>query len=245
MLVLAFDTSTLQGSVGWIRAAGGDRPGIESFAEESAPASPGHAETLVGRIERVLSTGGLRVEDVDLVVFCRGPGTFTGLRIGLGTAKGLALARGVPILGLPTLEALSVSAGSNGVLVPVVDARRGEIYAAVHRVEGAGRRPSAATLAPERVLRPDGIGDLLAEAGHEGPAAILGNGAIRYRDRLLASLSEGSFDLPARAAAPSAYWMAVLGLSRFSQRGGDDPAAVEPVYLRAPDARLPERPLQS
>ena len=238
MLVLAFDTSTLIGALGWIsapRSAPVHR--LEAFAEAALPASPGHAETLLDRIDLLLETGGHRIDQVDLVVYGRGPGTFTGLRIGLSTAKGLALARGVPLIGLSSLECLALSAGAEGLVAPVIDARRGEIFTALYEVNSTAGRPSAKEIATERVIEPPGLGAMLEEAGAGAPILLVGNGVERYGDQLTTLGELG----PARAAAISAYWMAVNGLERFLERGGDDPQSIEPSYLREPDARLPRK----
>lgn len=238
MLVLAFDTSTLIGSLGWIsarREAPVER--LDAFAEAALPASPGHAETLLERIDALLETGGHRIEQVELVVYGRGPGTFTGLRIGLSTAKGIALARGVPLIGLSSLECLALSAGAAGLVAPVIDARRGEIFTGLYEISLTAGRPEARRLADDRVIEPSAFGQLLEEIGADRPPLLIGNGVARYPDELAAHGVIG----PARTSAVSAYWMAVVGLERFLDRGGDDPRTVEPVYLREPDARLPRK----
>jgi tRNA threonylcarbamoyl adenosine modification protein YeaZ len=237
MLVLAFDTSTTQGAVGWIdapRAAPVER--IDGFAESVMPARPGHAETLIGRIEATLEAGGFALDQVELIVFGRGPGSFTGLRIGLSTAKGLALARGVPIVGLSSLESLALSAGLDGLVAPVVDARRGEIFTAVYEVGRNKGRPFARSVVAEQVLPPAGFAELLAQAKIANSVSLIGDGTARYREELGA---HGVIQI-GRFAAPSAVEMAITGLERFLAHGGDDPATVEPVYLREPDARLPQ-----
>jgi len=238
MLVLAFDTSTLIGSLAWISAPS-ESPveRVESFAESAAPASPGHAETLLERVDSLLATGGQRVEQVGLVVYGRGPGTFTGLRIGLSTAKGLALARGVPLIGLSSLECLALSAGVDGLVAPVIDARRGEVFTGLYEVAHVAGRPTARRVARDRVIAPSAFEEMLAERDGDAQPLIVGNGVARYREQLGPHGAIG----PARAAAISAYWMAVRGLERFLERGGDDPGTIEPVYLREPDARLPRK----
>jgi tRNA threonylcarbamoyladenosine biosynthesis protein TsaB len=237
MLVLACDTSTLQGSVGWLRLPAGtiDPHAVEAHAELIAPAGPGHAETLIDRIDAALSLGGWGLDDVDLLAWCRGPGTFTGLRIGLATLKGLALARDLPLVGVPTLEALALCAPIEGLLVPVVDARRGEVWAAAYRRSLADGVPVLEELAAARVLGPDDVPAFADGAAGGAPASFLGSGAVRYRERLTGS---GAV-LPPDAAVARPFWTALAALARFAGRGADDPATAEPVYLRAPDARLP------
>jgi tRNA threonylcarbamoyl adenosine modification protein YeaZ len=240
MLVLAFDTSTFHLSAGWILVSGEapDRR-VEDFAQLSVPARPGHAETLLGRLEQLLETGGHHQRDVGLVVYGRGPGTFTGLRIGLATAKGMAISHGAPIVGVSTLAALAASAGVDGLVVPLIDARRLELYAAVYRVGRGEGGPSPALLARERVITAAAIPDLLAEAGAGGDALFCGSGAVRYAPEL-AGLGTS---LPPERAAPSAVMIARMGLGIHDARGGDDLSTVEPIYLREPDARLPDKPL--
>jgi len=236
MLVLAFDTSTLIGALGWISApAQAPVERVDAFAEAAIPARPGHAETLIARIDSLLTAAGHTTEQVELVVYGRGPGTFTGLRIGLSTAKGMALARGVPLIGLSSLECLALSAGAEGLVVPVIDARRGEIFTAAFEVTCTAGRPATRLVAEERVIRPSELPGMLARARAGRSALLIGNGAERYRP----DLGDCGVFGPARAAAISAYWMAVIGLERYLERGGDDPRTVEPVYLREPDARLP------
>ncbi len=237
MLVLAFDTSTLRSSVGWIRIPAGtiDPHAVEGHAELIGPADPGHAETLLDRLDRALALGGFGLDDADLLAWCRGPGTFTGLRIGLATAKGLSLARGLPMVGVPTLEALALGAPAEGVLAPLVDARRGELWGAVWRRTLVGGVPSLEELAATRVLRPDEIASFVKEAVGDAPVLLLGTGAIRYGQ----SLAGIGAILPPDAAVARPFWTALRGLALFEERGADDPATAEPVYLRAPDARLP------
>jgi len=240
MLVLAFDTSTFHLSAGWILVSGEapDRR-VEDFAQLSVPARPGHAETLLGKLEQLLEAGGHHQRDVGLIVYGRGPGTFTGLRIGLATAKGMALSHGAPIVGVSTLAALAASAGVDGLVVPLIDARRRELYAAAYRVGWNGGVPSLVTLARERVITAAAVPDLLAEAGSGGDASFCGSGAIRYASEF-AGLGTA---LLSERAAPSAAMVARMGLAIYDARGGDDLAAVAPVYLREPDARLPDTPL--
>ena len=126
MLVLAIDSSTLLGSVAWFNSQDG------AFAECTTPARPGHAETLLKRIETVLSFGGYGAADLALIAFGRGPGTFTGLRIGLASAKGLAIGGGAPIIGISSLEALAFSTRLEGLVACVIDAKRNEPFGALY-----------------------------------------------------------------------------------------------------------------
>jgi tRNA threonylcarbamoyladenosine biosynthesis protein TsaB len=238
MLVLAFDTSTPTSSVGWAEIdLAGPRPEALRYASFVAPAEPGHAETLLDRVRAALATGGYDLKDVELLVFGRGPGTFTGLRIGLGTAKGLALAFGTKLVGLSSLEALALSAGVDGLVAPLIDARRGELYAALYDVRRDGDdRPRAALLAAEQVVRPEGLAELLRGHAAKGAIRFAGNGALRYADAIRAL----GVQLSSGASAADPLRMAIAGAARFLSAGADDPIALEPSYLREPDAKLPK-----
>jgi tRNA threonylcarbamoyladenosine biosynthesis protein TsaB len=239
MLVLAIDTSTAVGAVGWVEAdEHAHRPDATRFARLVAPAEPGHAETLIDRMNAALAVGGHALADVGLIVFGRGPGTFTGLRIGLGTAKGLALSSGTPIIGISSLEALAVSAGVEGLVAPLIDARRGELYAALYDVRIEDGRTLARLAAAERVVRPETLVSALGLGSSASRIRFVGNGAARYADVVR---SAGEL-LPLIAAAPDPCRMALIGLERYLAEGPDDPATVEPTYLREPDAKLPAAP---
>ena len=255
MLILAFDTSTFQGSAGWILMENdlGDSR-VETFAEISAPAKPGHAETLLHRLGVILETGGHEMKDVDLVVFGIGPGTFTGLRIGISTAKGIAASCGASIKGVPTLEAIARSAGVDGLVAPLLDAGRGEIYAAMYRVSnkagldqlplplaGEGRDgvkaglPACTMISDERVIPPSRFPDLTSGVSREEPVYLTGSGAQKYRE----DLAGMGVILPLRTGVPGAYLLALHGLELFESEGPDDPMTLEPNYIRKPDAKLP------
>lgn len=236
MLILAFDTSTFQGSAGWVlMKSDPDDNLVETFAEISAPAQPGHAETLLHRIGFILETGGHEMKDVDLVVFGIGPGTFTGLRIGISTAKGIAASCGAPIKGVPTLEAIALGAGVDGFIAPLLDAGRGEIYAAMYRVSYKAGLPAVSKIADERVIPPSRFSDLTSGVSREEPIFLAGSGAQRYRE----DLADMGVLLPLRTGVPNAYLLALRGLELFRSEGPDDPMTLEPNYLRKPDAKLP------
>lgn len=241
MLIVAIDSSTLQGSTGWIDTRGSSaRAKVESFAEISLPAAPGHAETLIGRIEWMLAEGGRKPGEVDLFVYGKGPGTFTGLRIGLATVKGMAMACGAPIKGVSSLEALAFSSGLNGLVAALIDARRKELFAALYEtsVDSQGW-PVAKPLMEEKVDAAGKIIEEIEKTAGRSPLNFVGNGVAPYKDLILSSFGERAVVAPAFKNAPSAFWLARIGLERFLESGPDDLDAAEPVYLRAPDAKLP------
>jgi tRNA threonylcarbamoyladenosine biosynthesis protein TsaB len=245
MLVLAIDTSTLQGAIGWVKLKPNDIAGsVEAFAECSAPAKPGHAETLLHRVAQILSYGGYEARDVELLVFGKGPGTFTGLRIGLSTVKGLGLADNIPVIGMSSLEALAFSVNMTGVVAPLIDARRSELYGALYETVMSDGWPRTKRILDEQVGSFEGIIDTLGSPDLPSPIVFTGNGVGPYRRQIAERFGSRAIVLPKTHWAPSPFWMARIGYGRFLEAGSDDIDTIVPVYLREPDARLPDDKLR-
>src|SRR3954447_24654475 len=129
MRILALDTSTYLGTVAVVQH--GELP-----AEWSALVRASHGETLLPHVERALELSRLTLAELDLIAVGIGPGSFTGVRIGVATAKGLALAEQKPIVGVTSLRALARGLGVGaGLRVPVVDAHKGEVYTAAYELD--------------------------------------------------------------------------------------------------------------
>ena len=191
--ILAFDTATTVATSALVRDG-------DVLGERVSPAG----RVLVD-VDDLLAEAGLRPLDLDAVAIGTGPGSFTGIRIGLAAARGLALALDLPVAGVSTLDALA--AGAPGA-VPVIDARRREVFALVDGVAQC-LRPEELELAP----------------GTE----CVGDGAVRYRETLEAgggSVPEDRSELH----VPRARFHALLA------RDFGPAEAVEPIYLRIPDA---------
>ena len=146
MLVLALDTATPTLVAGVGRWSG--RQGVEVLAERAVPSGNRHAELLTPAIRNVLADAGLRMGDLEAVVTGLGPGPFTGLRVGVVTAAALADARGLPVVGVCSLDAIG-----SGARTVVTDARRREIYWAAYGTDGA-RTEGPAVVRPEEFGRP-------------------------------------------------------------------------------------------
>jgi tRNA threonylcarbamoyladenosine biosynthesis protein TsaB len=129
-ILLAIDTAAPRLQLALVRADGS----VETLVEEM---EQGHAERILPAIGELLARNGIAYGDLQRIAVTTGPGSFTGLRIGLSAARGLALALGIPVLGVPSLEALALSARTEGPVAIVLDARRGESY-----VQVFGRGPS-------------------------------------------------------------------------------------------------------
>ncbi len=187
-----------------------------------------------------MSDGGVGLGDVDLLVIGRGPGTFTGLRIGFSTAKGIALASGVPVKGISSLEALALSACSSGPVAAIIDARRGELFGACYEVRNPGIWPETEVRVEEHVGPAEQVIAAISNATKDGPVCWVGTGIGPYRREIEALLAEQAVFLPETYWSPSATWMARVGYERYCRSGPEDLDTFAPTYLREPDARLPK-----
>ncbi len=209
MIVLGLDTALAACSVAVTRDG-------EALAAASEPMLRGHQERLAPMVEEVMRAAGLPFSALDRVGVTVGPGSFTGLRVGLAFAKGLGLALGKPCVGIGTLEALAASEPGPGLTAAVIDARRGQVY--LQAFEGG-----AAVMAPD-ALPVETAAARLAELWRGGPLRLVGPGAS-----LLAGISPEAVLI--ERVAPDPAVVCALAASRTT------PA--RPLYLRAPDAKLP------
>ena len=195
-----------------------------------------HADTLLGVLDAALSRQGLRPSEIDAIAVGRGPGGFTGVRVGMATGLGAALGLGVPVLPVDSLAALALQAAGLGRTwaLPLIDARKGEVYGALYAVEAnaAPREVMPAAVGP--------VGGILARAralASGEPLVALGSGA------LVAGLGG---DVPARAHVPSAYSVAWLGARSWDAAGRPAAGApLDPAYVRKSEAELAEERRQA
>jgi tRNA threonylcarbamoyladenosine biosynthesis protein TsaB len=217
--LLGIDTSTAASGAAVLRADG------EAF-EVRPPAArllepPAHAAELLPAAERALSDAGLGFGDLDAIAVGVGPGGFTGLRIGIVTARALAASAGLELRPVSSLDALAAGAGEDPVLA-LIDAKRGELFAGLYE----GGEPLWAPFA----ARPEAVAERVREAGVT-PVGI-GDGSVRFRDELEAA---GVRVAPAESGSHtvSALQVCRIGLGTAPV----SPEAVVPDYLRAPDAK--------
>ncbi|MGD2116444.1 MAG: tRNA (adenosine(37)-N6)-threonylcarbamoyltransferase complex dimerization subunit type 1 TsaB [Acidobacteriota bacterium] len=235
MLVLGLETATEQVGV----AIGGSDGLLASFRAAGARR---HAETLTPAVDFLCRQAGVTMADLDLVAVDVGPGLFTGLRVGIATGKAIAYARGIPILGLSSLELLAFPVRlTDRRIVPVVDARRGEVYhSAYRRRESGGIEP----IQEPAVSAPSALARHLAALDEE--CLLVGNGVRRYADAF--SGLEHCTMAPADFDHPSAEAMIGI-LGEEGQEGQDGREAgrgaqsdLEILYLRPPDTDGPPSP---
>jgi tRNA threonylcarbamoyladenosine biosynthesis protein TsaB len=216
--VLAVDTTTERGSV-----AVTEDDCVRG--EVRLASSEGHSRRLLPAVDFLLHSLGLRPGDVEAFAVTTGPGSFTGLRVGLSTVQGLALGAGRPCLGMSALDVLAARiAGTAPASVALMDAYRGEVYGAVYDAEGSmvGR---ASVERPEVLI-----------ARTPAVAAFVGDGAHRHRE-LIASLRPGAL-FPPRSLF-LAGTLGRLAAPRLKRGEGVAPAELRPLYLREPDIRRP------
>ncbi len=225
MIVLALDTATRQATVAVCRD---DEVLCELDREVTT-----HSEGLLSLIHQTLEGAGVKPTELDAVACGRGPGSFTGLRIGMATAKGLCLAAKKPLLcesSLSPLAALTEEVcGGAGLIAAVLDARRKETYCRLYR--------SGAPLGEELLRTPEELARELAERGE--PVVLAGDGALLYQDQLLAHAGTVASLAPEGCHVIRARYLARAALTRIRAGEADDLARAVPLYIRASDAKLP------
>jgi tRNA threonylcarbamoyladenosine biosynthesis protein TsaB len=222
MIILALDTSTRTGSSAVLR-------GDDVLADVAGDVARTHAERLPADLMQALDGAHLALGDVDVFAVATGPGSFTGLRVGIATMQGLALAAGRPLVGVSVLDALAHAAAivDGDVRVATwVDAWRGEVYAAlydgVREVEAASVELPGAILPRLRGTR----------------TVFVGDGAAVHRDAIRFAMGPSDGVLPPILEPPLAGVIARLARAEIERGHQPGPADIQPIYVRRPDAEL-------
>jgi tRNA threonylcarbamoyladenosine biosynthesis protein TsaB len=224
MLILAIDTALDACAAGVLDTDAG-----KLIAQQSEAMKRGHAEALMPLIARVIKQAGISFSALDRIAVTTGPGSFTGLRVGLSAARGIALAANKPVVGVTTLTAYAapiVSESGKHPVISAIDARHDQVY--FQAVSGDG----------SSLIRPQ-IGPIEEALGAArfGAAYLVGNAAALLGQRWPADALP-PFKVDAQAA-PDIAWVAWLGAAV-----SPNTAPARPFYLRAPDAKPPKDPLQ-
>lgn len=223
MKVLALDTASSTGSVALL-------DGERLIAETLLNVQSTHSERLLDQIRAILSLADMTLRDLDLIAVVRGPGAFTGLRIGLATAKGLAHSIGLPVVGVSSLQLLAMNLPL--VSLPVcafMDARKKEVYTALFE----WRQGVPVRLGSESVLPP---GEALSRL--EGEVALVGDGVPLYSD-LIEEILGSRAHLPAACHhQPRASAAGLLAEIEYRSGGNFGVEQIAPVYIRPSDAEI-------
>jgi tRNA threonylcarbamoyladenosine biosynthesis protein TsaB len=225
LVILALDTTTRAGSVAVLRDG-------EPVSEISGDPTVTHGQRLPADLGRALERAGVDLDEVGLLAVVAGPGSFTGLRVGIAAIQGLAFSRGLAVVPVSALEAIGRHTfrrtGDAGLVAPWIDAQRGEVFAILY--DGNVDRPlvSASSAQPQATL------DSWADALGSRPVAFAGDGAVRYKDAIARTLGSRAAVLePAPALAAEAARIAACHPERAVA-----PHAIVPIYVRRPDAEL-------
>jgi len=223
MKILAIDTATKTGSVA---ITSGDC----ILSERLLNVDTTHSENLLPAIAQMASETCLALKEIDLIAVTLGPGSFTGIRIGVGSVKGLALALDRPVAGVSTLEAMAANFPcSNRIIRPVMDARKSEVYTAdfIWEKDGLERLSDDRALSPEKMLE-----------GVREETIFVGDGLLKYGGLIKDTVGEMAFFADHFFSYIRASNVARLGQAVFEENGGLDLASFTPAYLRRSEAEV-------
>lgn len=242
MKILAVETSTLTGSVALLDVSDHRaEPGIlsETYSGETSTnkkvlgeitlsVSVQHSERLLPMVEMLLNHCACKIEDIDLFAVSVGPGSFTGLRIGIAATQGFSLATGKPLVGVSSLKTLAMNAfGFSGVILPLINAFRGEVYSGLYQSVGHG----VEIVGDEGVVSPKVLSEEIVKT--HSSFLILGNGAEIVRPVFSEIEKEKIIYAPAALNMPRASHVGFLAYEKY-QTQTDKDVPVLPHYIRIP-----------
>jgi tRNA threonylcarbamoyladenosine biosynthesis protein TsaB len=224
-MILAIETATMCGSVALIARD-------HCLAEVSIDTATTHSRRLIQQVDQVMRKTETNWDGIDAVAVSLGPGSFTGLRIGLSTAKGLCLATELPLLGIPTLDGLArqITALPGTMILAVLDARKKEVYGAFYRSNKAG--------IPEKVGKYMVMSPAEMAAMIDEPTIRVGDGAVLYRKVFTEQAGASLVFTPSPTFFPRAATIGLIGSELFTSDDFVDPDTVVPFYVRPSEAEL-------
>lgn len=224
-MLLAIETATLASGVALATAD-------KLVAEIIVQTKKTHSERLMPHIEQLLELGQVAKEDITAIAVSIGPGSFTGLRIGLATAKALAYVWNVPVIGVSTLAALAYACPApNCLICPLLDAQKGNVYQAVYRWEKGILQE---VIPPRVIAHQEAINEL---AGQPLPVIMLGEGAVLFQEAIVAAADPIEL-APPHIILPRAGSVALLGHQLLRQGIRHDVMTLEPLYIRRSEAEV-------
>ena len=224
MKILGIDSSGLVAS-----AAIADEKNI--IAEFTVNNKQTHSQTLLPMIEKVVDMSGIELEQIDAIAIAAGPGSFTGLRIGSATAKGIGLALKKPVVSVPTLEGLAYRVSVfDGIICPIMDARRNQVYTGIYKMD----KGNLVSLSEKKAVDIHEIMEELEK--YDEKVIFLGDGVEVQRETIEKEFKKEYCFAPIHLSKQSAAAVAVLGDIYFNQGKAEDAAEHKPIYLRKSQA---------
>lgn len=234
MKILAIDTSTMLGGIAIMDES-------LLIAESRLNVKSTHSERLMTEIEHCLKQSGIKISDIDVFAVATGPGSFTGLRIGLSTVKGFSYATGKQIVSVPTLEALAWNFPySKYPVCTMLDARKKEVYAALFKWEGE----NFTRLINETPAKPEEFARDALRVTHDDKFIFAGEGAALYRDKIIEVMGEKAVFASPEKTGPSPANVAVLGFKKAKAGEFSEPISLIPMYIRKSEAEVKWKDLQ-
>ena len=224
MRILALDSSGLVASVAIVEEE-------QTVAEYTVNYKKTHSQTLLPMLDEIVKMTDMDLQSIDAIAVAGGPGSFTGLRIGSATAKGLGLALNKPLIHIPTLEGMAYNLyGSSAVICPIMDARRKQVYTGIYRFEEGELK----VLEDQTAIAVEELIQKLNEMGEE--VVFLGDGVPVYADCLREGLSIPFTFAPANMNRQRASSVGLLGIEYLKQGKTESAREHEPNYLRVSQA---------
>ena len=224
MKILGIDSSGLVAS-----AAIADEKNI--IAEFTVNNKQTHSQTLLPMIEKVVDMSGIELEQIDAIAIAAGPGSFTGLRIGSATAKGIGLALKKPVVSVPTLDGLAYRVSVfDGIICPIMDARRNQVYTGIYKMD----KGNLVCLSEQKAVDIHEIMEELEK--YDEKVIFLGDGVEVQRETIEKEFKKEYCFAPIHLSKQSAAAVAVLGDIYFNQGKAEDAAEHKPIYLRKSQA---------
>ncbi|QNO14546.1 tRNA (adenosine(37)-N6)-threonylcarbamoyltransferase complex dimerization subunit type 1 TsaB [Alkalicella caledoniensis] len=224
MLCLSMETSTKTCSVALV-------DDNKTLGEIRINSEHTHSQKLMPAVDMLLKSVEKKLDDVELIGVAVGPGSFTGLRIGISTAKGLAYGRKIPVVGISTLEGLALSTNNHeATVVPILNARRNQVYTAIFKYNIS----SYARLLEDSIIKLDELIGKLNEL--EGEFIFTGDGVPVFSEQITMALGDRAKFISQYNCIPSAVSIGQIALEQYKLKGGDDPFTLKPEYLRLSEA---------
>ena len=223
MIILAIETSTMTGGIAILEDEG-------LIAESRLNIKVTHSERIFKEIDALLKKSSLKIDDIDVFGISIGPGSFTGLRVGLSTVKGLVYATGKKVVAVSTLEAMALNIPfAQFHVCPMLDARRKEVYTALFKWEDK----RLVKIINEQAIK---IEDLLSSI--DKTTIFLGEGALVYKENIIKSIGSLAIFAHPQYMVPFPSNIAYLAMQKAKKDIFDDPIKLTPLYLRKSEAEL-------